>query len=47
MIDGNFAVFDGELAVEDEERVIKRGGRVVQKIWAQLAAEGWFTPTPV
>jgi cytosine/adenosine deaminase-related metal-dependent hydrolase len=47
MIDGNFAVFDGELAVEDEERVIKRGGRVVQKVWAQLAAEGWFTPTPV
>jgi hypothetical protein len=26
--------------------VIRRGGAVVESIWRQLEAEGWFTPDP-
>jgi 5-methylthioadenosine/S-adenosylhomocysteine deaminase len=44
--DGNFQIFDGRLVVDDEERVLKRGGAVVETIWKQLEAEGWFTPDP-
>jgi cytosine/adenosine deaminase-related metal-dependent hydrolase len=46
MIDGAFQIRDGRLVCDDERRVVERGGRVVQKIWARLQAEGWFTPTP-
>jgi 5-methylthioadenosine/S-adenosylhomocysteine deaminase len=44
--DGNFVIVDGHLAVDDEDRVKKRGGAVVERIWEQLEAEDWFTPEP-
>jgi hypothetical protein len=44
--DGNAQIFDGRLVVDDEERVKRRGGAVVEQIWDQLDAEGWFTATP-
>jgi 5-methylthioadenosine/S-adenosylhomocysteine deaminase len=40
--DGYFQVYDGHLAVDDETRVIQRGGAVVRRIWDQLRAEKWF-----
>jgi 5-methylthioadenosine/S-adenosylhomocysteine deaminase len=46
MTDGLIQVRDGRLVIDDERRVAERGGRVVQKLWARLQAEGWFTPTP-
>ncbi len=46
MTEGVLQVRDGRLIVDDERRVMERGGRVAQKIWARLEAEGWFTPTP-
>jgi cytosine/adenosine deaminase-related metal-dependent hydrolase len=44
--DGNFQVWDGRLVVDDEQRVVSRGGEVVAKLWGQLAAEDWFNPNP-
>jgi 5-methylthioadenosine/S-adenosylhomocysteine deaminase len=46
MTDGHFQVWNGHLVIDDERRVIKRGGRAAQLIWDQLAGEDWFTPTP-
>lgn len=46
MTEGLLQVRDGRLVVDDERRVMERGGSVVQKLWARLQAEGWFTPTP-
>ena len=43
MTDGRFQVFQGRLVCDDAEQVQKRGGAVVQKIWAQLRDENWFT----
>jgi 5-methylthioadenosine/S-adenosylhomocysteine deaminase len=43
--DGMFQVFDGELVVDNPIQVAQAGGQVVQKIWNQLSAEDWFTPT--
>ena len=40
--DGHFQVYDGHLAVDDETRVIQRGGAVVRRIWDQLRSEKWF-----
>jgi 5-methylthioadenosine/S-adenosylhomocysteine deaminase len=42
MTDGYFQLFDGRLVVDDEERVKQQGGAAVEKIWAQLRAEGWL-----
>jgi 5-methylthioadenosine/S-adenosylhomocysteine deaminase len=42
MTQGRFQVFDGRLVVDDEVALRRRGGRVVQSIWAQLRAERWF-----
>ena len=39
---GFFQVFDGHLVVDDEARVVRRGGEVVRRIWDQLRTEGWF-----
>jgi 5-methylthioadenosine/S-adenosylhomocysteine deaminase len=44
--DGNFQVMNGRLVVDDEERVAKRGGAVVERLWKELDAERWFTPEP-
>jgi cytosine/adenosine deaminase-related metal-dependent hydrolase len=46
MTEGLLQVHEGRLVIDDDRRVMERGGRVVQKIWARLQAEGWFTPTP-
>jgi len=42
MIDGRFQVRRGSLVVDDEERVVREGGRAVNQIWDQLRAEAWF-----
>jgi hypothetical protein len=44
--DGNFQVMNGRLIVDDEERVARRGGAVIEKLWKELDAEDWFTPEP-
>ncbi|MDX2223877.1 MAG: amidohydrolase family protein [Rhodospirillaceae bacterium] len=47
MTRGRIQVFDGQLAVADEAKVLADGGRVVRKIWDQLANDGWFSaPIP-
>jgi len=46
MTDGRLQILDGKLTVDDESKVLLNGGQVVDKIWTQLAEEGWFTPTP-
>ncbi|MBU2667223.1 amidohydrolase family protein [Actinoplanes bogorensis] len=46
MTEGRLQIRDGRLVVDDERRVVARGGAVVRKLWARLRAEGWFTPTP-
>ena len=43
MTEGEVQVFDGRLVVDDEQRVIRRGGEVVARLWADLKAQGWFT----
>jgi len=45
MTDGNFQVFHGRFIADDEDRILKRGGAVVEKIWAQLRQEKWFAQT--
>lgn len=45
MTEGVFQVRKGSLVVDDERRVMERGGEVVEKIWAALERMGWFTPT--
>ena len=47
MTDGVVQVLDGALVIEDEQRIRERGGAAVQKVWNILAAENWFTPTPM
>lgn len=42
MTDGAWQLYDGVLQVADESGVKKEGARVVQQIWDQLHAEGWF-----
>jgi 5-methylthioadenosine/S-adenosylhomocysteine deaminase len=44
--DGTAQILDGRLVVDDEERVKVRGGRVVEEVWDQLDAEGWFDGVP-
>jgi 5-methylthioadenosine/S-adenosylhomocysteine deaminase len=45
MTDGHFQVFHGRFVADDEDRVLKRGGAVVGKIWARLRQERWFADT--
>lgn len=45
MTDGRTQIADGRLVVDDERRVIMGGARVVERIWKQLAEEGFFTHT--
>lgn len=40
--DGNLQIVDGHLVVDDEAEVIRRGGEVNARIWAQLREEGWY-----
>jgi 5-methylthioadenosine/S-adenosylhomocysteine deaminase len=39
---GHLQVVDGQLAVDDEARVVAAGGAAVAELWAQLRAERWF-----
>ena len=47
MTDGRWQLLDGQLVVADERRLAHRAGQAVQALWDALAAEGWFTPTPM
>ena len=42
MTGGVVQVQDGTLSVADAAEVMRRGGKVVQKIWSALEAEGWW-----
>jgi len=44
MTEGVLQVSDGRLAVDDEARVVRLGGRAADL--RQPEADGWFTPTP-
>ncbi len=46
MTEGQLQVMDGRFVADDAGTVLDAGGKVVEKIWAQLEAEGWFTDTP-
>ncbi len=46
MTEGVIQVRHGNLVVDDERRIIERGGAAVKKVWAELERIGWFTPTP-
>ena len=39
---GYVQFFDGQMVVDDAERVERRGAAAVKTIWAQLRAERWF-----
>ena len=45
MTEGVLQVSDGHLVVDDETTIIRRGGEVLTELWAELEAEGFFTPT--
>ena len=42
--DGHFQLWHGRLTVDDEQRIVARGGAAVEKIWRELRDEGWFEP---
>ncbi|MGM0931079.1 MAG: amidohydrolase family protein [Actinomycetota bacterium] len=42
MTQGLLQVSDGHLVADDEAAVIRRGGEVVQSLWRDLKADGWF-----
>jgi len=46
MTDGRLQILHGRLVVDDEDRVIRKGGEAVEKVWQALRDEGFFTPTP-
>lgn len=45
MTEGRLQVHDFKFAADDEDSVLRAGGEVVEKVWTQLADEGWFTET--
>ncbi len=42
MTDGYFQVFDNAFVVDDEARIIRRGGAVVERMYAELLKRGYF-----
>jgi cytosine/adenosine deaminase-related metal-dependent hydrolase len=42
MTGGVLQVRDGALTVSDAPAVVRRGGAVLNKVWAALESEGWF-----
>jgi cytosine/adenosine deaminase-related metal-dependent hydrolase len=42
LTDGTFQYYDGHMVVDDEKAVMRRGGKVMTKIWNHLEEEGWF-----
>lgn len=46
MTEGQLQVIDGRFVAADADAILAAGGKVAEKIWAQLETEGWFTDTP-
>lgn len=46
MTEGVVQVSDGRLVVDDEDSVVRRGGAVVESLWRDLEADGWFASEP-
>ena len=46
MTDGHWQVRDGALTIVDEARLVRDAGKVVQRIWDQMAADGVFVDEP-
>jgi hypothetical protein len=44
MTDGTWQVRDGKFTLDDEARIVARGGTVVREVWSLLEAEGFFVP---
>ncbi len=42
MTDGYFQVFDNSFVVDDEARIVRRGGAVVERMYAELLKRGYF-----
>jgi cytosine/adenosine deaminase-related metal-dependent hydrolase len=40
--DGVFQLWDGTLAIDDERRVIETAGGLMERLWGELADQGWF-----
>jgi 5-methylthioadenosine/S-adenosylhomocysteine deaminase len=45
MVEGVLQVHEGRLVIADEAAVMRRGAAVVERLWKDLEAQGWFTPT--
>ncbi|WP_224088625.1 amidohydrolase family protein [Arthrobacter sp. StoSoilB13] len=46
MTDGQWQVRDGALTIVDEAALVHKAGKVVQRIWDQMAADGVFVDEP-
>lgn len=46
MTDGHWQVRNGALVVVDEARLVREAGKVVERIWDQMAADGVFVEEP-
>ena len=42
MTDGYFQVFDNHFIVDDEARIIRKGGEAVKRMYAELVKQGYF-----
>jgi 5-methylthioadenosine/S-adenosylhomocysteine deaminase len=42
MTDGYFQVFDNHFVVDDEARILRRGGEVVKRMYVELVKQGFF-----
>jgi cytosine/adenosine deaminase-related metal-dependent hydrolase len=42
MTDGYFQVFDNHFMVDDEARILRRGGEVVKRMYVELVKQGFF-----
>lgn len=42
--DGLIQFFDGQMVVDDQAEVMRKGGEVTRRIWQQLETEGYFSP---
>jgi len=46
MTDGQWQVRDGALTIVDEAALVHKAGKVVQRIWDDMAADGVFVDEP-
>mgnify|MGYP003704609929 CR=1 FL=1 len=42
MTDGYFQVFDNHFIVDDEAKIVKKGGEAVKRMYAELVKQGYF-----